>query len=544
MTETADLPTLSPSESSGIARAAAVIAFGSVISRALGLARETVKSDLFGATWSVSAFQVASIVPTQLYELLVGGMVTGGLVPVFSDYVEEDQRDALRRLFSTLITLTGVILIGLVMLSELAAPWIAGVLGRGFAAETLQLAITMLRVMLPSVFFLSVSGVLTGLLYALNRFSLPAFTSSVFNASVVIAALALGARLGVMSMAVGIVVGSVLQIALQLPGLRGMSLRWQVDWRHPGLRRLARLYGPVAASLVISQAAIYLSIGLASLTGESSIAWMNYATTLIQFPLGLVSTAISVAILPTLSRQANPGGQKNTAPQNQGGQTGHPAPAGEFMTTLAHGLKLVLLLIIPATAGLFTLAQPIIGLLFEHGQFGPFDTLMTTLVLRFYLPGLTFAAIDLPLIYAFYAHKDTSTPAMVGLACIFIYLVAALLPTLFRPLHVTDLAMANSIQWISHALIMLILLVRRVGPLRSDVLRLAAKAAGCSLLMGGAALWSTNLLGQLLSGSSLASELAVVLGGGLVGLITYIGLMLLLRVKELDTLWQLVRRAS
>jgi putative peptidoglycan lipid II flippase len=534
MEEAADLPTLSQPESSGIARAAAIIALGNVVGRVLGLAREIVKSDLFGAALGVDAFQIASVVPLQLYELLVGGMVTGGLVPVFSDYAghlaDENQRDELWRLVSTLVTLAGVILVGLVALTELAAPLIAWLLGRGFDSQARQLTAVLLRVTLPAVFFLCMSGIMTGLLYALKRFSLPAFTSSVFNASIVVAALVLGPRLSVMSMAVGILVGSILQIALQLPGLHGVHPRWQVDLHHPALRRLVHLYGPVAASLVISQVAIYLSVGLASLAGEGSLAWMNYATTLIQFPLGLVSTAISIAILPTLSRQSS------------GNEP------GAFMATLAHGLKLVLLLIIPAAVGLFVLARPIVGLLFEHGQFGPSDTLITAQVLRFYLPGLAFAAIDLPLVYAFYARQDTLTPALVGLACIFIYLVAALAPTLLRPLHVTDLALANSIQWISHALIMLVLLARRVGRLRSGVLRLTAKAIGGSALMGAAALWAARLLEQLLHGTGLGlglgGELLTVAGAGGVGLITYLGLMALLKVEELNSLRQLILRRA
>lgn len=519
-----ELPTIPPPEPSGIARAAAIVALGNVSGRVLGLARETVKSDLFGAGWRVDAFQVASVVPTQLYELLVGGMVTGGLVPVFSDYADQDNRGELERLLFTLLVLLGAALAALVVAAELAAPLIAGLLGRGFEAEKQQLTVTLLRITLPAVFFLSMSGVLTGLLYALKRFSLPSFTSSVFNAGIVVAALLLRTRLGVASMAAGILIGSILQIALQLPGLRDVRLRWQIDLQHPGLRRLARLYGPVAVSLIISQAAIYLSVALASLAGEGSLAWMSYATTLIQFPLGLVSTAISVAILPTLSRQA--GGNNGTA---------------EFLATLAQGLRMVLFLIIPATVGLFALGRPIIALLFEHGEFTRADTLMTTHVLYYYLVGLTFAAIDLPLIYAFYARKDTLTPAVVGLVCILIYLGAALFPTLFHPLHVTDLALANSIQWLSHALIMLILLTRRVGRLHGGVWRLTIQSIACSVLMGAAAWAAVQGLEAALPNAGQMGEALLVGGGGAAGLLTYLGLMRLLKVQELDVLRLLVR---
>jgi len=306
----------------------------------------------------------------------------------------------------------------------------------------------------------------------------------VFNVSVVAAAVLLGERLGVASMALGILAGGIVQIALQAPGLAGLRLRPALDFSHPALRRIAKLYVPIAASLVISQAAIYASYNLASHAGAGSLAWMNYATTLIQFPLGLVATAISVAILPTLSRQSQ--GDQPSASASDLAIFYRP-----FLSTLAHGLKLVLILIIPATVGLFVLARPIIALVFEHGAFTPGDTAATAQVLRYYLFGLAFAAIDQPLVFAFYARKDTLTPALVGLICIGIYLAAALTPTLFRPLHVSDLALANSIQWICHALIMLGLLRRRLGGLggcaRRSRSRRSSRGCACWTWAAGAA---------------------------------------------------------
>ena len=520
-----------------VARAASVIALGNVTSRVLGLARETVKSHLFGATWRVDAFQVAAVVPTQLYELLIGGMISSALVPVFSEYAAPERRQELERLAGTLITLAAITLAALVLVSEGLAPLIAWLLGSGFDAQTLDLAAGLLRITLPSVVFLSLSGLLTGLLYALKRFTLPAFTSAVFNVSVVAAALLLGERLGVASMALGILAGGMVQIALQAPGLAGLRLRPALDFSHPALRRIARLYVPVAASLVISQAAIYVSYNLASHAGAGSLAWMNYATTLIQFPLGLVATAISVAILPTLSRQS------------QGDQPGASASDlaifyRPFLSTLAHGLKLVLILIIPATVGLFVLAHPIIALVFEHGAFTPEDTAATVQVLRFYLFGLAFAAIDQPLVFAFYARRDTLTPALVGLVCIGIYLGAALAPTLLqsRPLRVSDLALANSIQWISHALIMLWLLRRRLGGLGGYGVRaLIVKAISAAAVMGAAAALMAWALAPAMQVGHTAGNLIVVGGAGLVAVLIYGALMVVLKVQELDVVYQLVK---
>jgi putative peptidoglycan lipid II flippase len=194
-------------------------------------------------------------VPLQLYDLLIGGMISSALVPVFSEYAAPERREELERLAGTLFTLAAITLAVLVLVSEGLTPLIAWLLGSGFEAKTLALAAALLRITLPAVMFLSLSGLLTGLLYALKRFTLPAFTSAVFNASVVAAAVLFSQRFGVASMALGILAGGIVQIALQAPGLRGLRLRLVLDWRHPALRRVARLYVPVAASLIISQVA-------------------------------------------------------------------------------------------------------------------------------------------------------------------------------------------------------------------------------------------------------------------------------------------------
>ena len=524
-----------PSESStlGVARAASIIALGNITSRVMGLARETIKSHLFGATWSVTAFQVADVVPRQLYDLLIGGMISGALVPVFSEYAAPERREELERLVGTLFTLAAITLVALVLAAEGLAPLIAWLLGSGYDTKTLALATSLLRITLPAVVFLSLSGLLTGLLYALKRFTLPAFTAAVYNLSIVVMALLLGRHIGVTSMALGLLAGGVVQIALQAPGLRGLRLRPALDLSHPALRRIGKLYIPVAASLVISQVSVYLSYNLASYTGESSVAWMGYATTLIQFPLGLVAVAISTAILPTLSRQS-----QSATPDDP--TTNHP-----FLSTLAHGLKLVLILIIPATVGLFVLAHPIVALVFQHGEFTPQDTGATAQLLRLYLLGLVFMAIDQPLIFAFYARKDTLTPAMVGLVCIGIYLAAALAPTLFRPLHVSDLALANAIQWTSHALIMLWLLRRRLGGLGGYGMRaLIFKAVLASAAMGAMALSTMWVLTPTTRIGNTTGNLVIVGGAGLASTLVYGVLMAMLRVQELDVVRQLIGRRN
>ncbi|HUV72900.1 MAG TPA: murein biosynthesis integral membrane protein MurJ [Anaerolineae bacterium] len=508
-------------EGGDIAQAALILALGNVSSRSLGLVRETVISHLFGATGMVSAFRVASIVPTMIYDLLIGGMISAALVPVFSDYLTPDKREELCRLVSALFTLVAVVFSAVVLILEIAAPGVAWLLGGGFDSHLLSETTRLMRLILPAVLFFGLSGAAAGLLYADKRFVYPAFGASVFNAGIVLMALFFGDRVGIASLSLGVLLGSILQLAIQLPGLRDMGLSFSLDLRHPGLRRMGGLYLPVALGLIVSQVGIGIDRNLASRTGEQSIAWMQNATTLIQFPLGLVAVAVSTAVLPSLSRLAS------------------SADMARFRRTLGMGLRVVILLIVPATAGLLILATPVVALLFEHGAFKPYDTVRTVQALRLYLIGLPFAAIDQLLIFAFYARKDTRTPVLVGVLGVLTYLIVAL--TLITPLGMLGLVLANSVQLSSHALIMLYLAHRYFDGLRDQGLgKSSAKVIIASAVTGVAVLISIPWLTRLAAVSATWGELLVVLSGGCLGLLTYGIMTWLLRVEDVTYLRKMV----
>lgn len=522
-------PSVEAHEATRIARAAGVIALGNITSRVLGLARETVKSHLFGAGSTVDAYSVATIVPVMLYDLLIGGMVNGALVPVFSAYIAQNRRD-LWGLVNALLNLTVVVLSAAVLAIELLAAPIATLLLSGHTAATLALAVRLMRVTVPAVLFLSLSGVLSGLLYALRRFTLPAFTAAVFNASIVAVTLLLHQQMDIAAMALGLFIGAAAQVALQVPGLYGTGFRYSPRLVHPGLLQVARLYIPslipLAVDVLISRPVSY---ALASQAGEGSISWMIYATNLTQLPQGLVATAISLAVLPTLSMHA----------ANE--QSGHRD--GSFRRTLAQGLRLVTILIIPASVGLFVLAQPVVALLYEHGDFLPLDTAMTAWALRFYLLGLPFAALDLLLVFAFYARQDTATPALIGVGTILAYLLlaAGLLPTwgLF------GLMIADSFKHLLHTLISALILSRRIeGWGGLGILRTLGLVILTSAAMGLATYSSLLGVEALFPHGGGWAELLAVLGPGLIGAGLYIGLTALFGLAELRLLWEALRRRS
>lgn len=533
-----------------VAGASGILALGNICSRALGLMRETVLTYLFGASGAVDAFQVAIIVPKAIYDLLIGGHINGAIVPVLSEIITLRGKDELWRVISILLSLVTLALALLVLVIEVFAPQIVMAVASGADARTARLATEMLRMTAPALIFMSLFAVFSGTLFALRAFTLPAFAGVVFNACTVLITLALAPSLtlqahlqqvptaypfvlarpadGIIVVALGWLIGAVAQMLLQLPGLNPRRLRLSFNWRHPALLSIAALYAPVMFSLVMDTLIIRpFSYNLANQTGAGGIAYMNWATTLIQFPQGLVATAISIAILPTIARQS----AQMTA-----------AAGRAFKDTLGLGLRLTISLILPAATGLFLLAAPIIGLLFEHGAFVAADTEITANALRLYLIGLPFAAIDLLLVYAFYARKDTITPALIGVVSLVCYLGVALL--LFEHYGLYSLMIADSVKHLAHAAISAVLLWRRLDGFGSQHLLITFfKTLLASLIMAGVALLTLPQLGDMIGSATVLHEAILVI----VSAALYGGVFLLmarmLQIAELSWLMtQLQRR--
>jgi len=500
----------------GLALSASIVGLGNIASRVIGLARDTITSWYFGSRGELSAFNLAARVPTMLYDLLVGGMLSAALVPVFSEYARPERRQELARVASAMLSLialtSALIIIGL----ELFASPIAAVLG-DFADPALQKILTQcLRLIAPAVLLFGLTGGVMGLLYALKRFSYTAAGGAVFNLGIVIAAPLLADRIGVFALPLGILLGSVLQLAILLPGLREVRLHFSLAWHHPAVRRILSLYFPIAIGLIVTQIQIIVDGRWASATGPQSVSWMRYATTLIQLPLGLIPVAVSLAALPSLSQRAASGDWDG------------------FRSLFAGGLRLVIVLLFPAAAALWALAEPIIRLLFEHGSFTPADTTMTAQALRFYLIGLPFAGVDFLLNYAYYARQNTRTPALVGVIGVGFYLVTALL--LKGPLGFLGLVLADSAKQIGHAAIMAGLLIRSLGRFHGQriqltAIRTALAAAFMGLLLSATAGWLAVHMPEGLLG-----EAGVLVGAGLVGAAFYLLVLRALGVGELHVL--------
>ena len=524
----------------GIAVAAGLIAAGNIASRIFGQVRESVTAGFFGATGCVdaSAYALASRVPTTLYDFIVGGLVSAALVPVFSELADRDQ-DELGVVAGTVFSTATLLTILTAALAWLFAPAIGTLLTLSAGPSALRETTTsLIRWMLPATVLMAGSGLITGLLQARQQFLLPAFATAVFNVGIILAAWLLSGSLGVHSLAIGMIVGAAFQVLLQLPGLRGARLKPGLRLDHPAVRRIGRLYAPVMIGLgfALFGASVDAALASGAETGARSVcaeagatgastgaaAVMRYATTLIQLALGIISSAVALAALPTLSRQ----GADDT-------------DLDDYRRTLALSLKVVLLLILPATAALAALAQPIIVLLFQHGAFNVTDTQITALALLLYLPSLVAAAVDQPLIFAFYARKNTLLPNLVNGLAIGAYLVVAF--ATIQALGVYGLILANGMQWGIHAVLMIWFAQRRLSAIRGQGLGaalgqglLASTAAG----LGGFGV--ARLLGAPVE-TKPEAIVAVACAGLTIGLV-YLACARMLRMEALELLTQGVSR--
>lgn len=520
-----------PSAGGRIARAALILMAGTILSRFVGVGRESTISYLFGAGAEVDAFTIANHVATIVYDLLIAGTVSAALVPVFSEYSERKEGPGeFGQVVGTVLTLAGIFLAASVVLLEVFAQPLVSFMSVGYSPETQALALVMTQWVLPGVLFMGLSGVVMAALYSLHRFTLPAFTSVLFNAAIIFSAFSLAGLMGVKSLALGLVVGAAAMLLLQAPGLRDIPLRPRLDMRHPAVRKILKLYAPVGLSVIVSSIALVIDRNLASQVGEGAISAMRFATTLVQFGLGIVAAAISLAALPTLSQYFTNGDEDG------------------FKRTLSGGLRMVTVLVFPAAALLMALSVPLVNLVFRHGVFDQADSELTVLALRLYVLGLPFSAIDQVLLFAFYARKNTLTPAMIGIAQFAVYLSIAF--GTYKTWGMAGLVLANSAQLAFHAIVTAVFLLRAMrgaGGLRGyGIVSTGVKAGGAALVLALISFGAWWLITQQFPQQSdnLLAE-ALILGiPSLLGGAVYITLIWRMKLPEVELmLGKIVRKA-
>ncbi|KAF1710491.1 murein biosynthesis integral membrane protein MurJ [Pseudoxanthomonas kalamensis DSM 18571] len=382
----------------GLLRSSAVFSAMTLLSRISGLVRDQVYANTFGASPAMDAFLVAFRIPNFLRRLSAEGSFAMAFVPVLAEYKEKGDRQAVKELVDRV---TGTLLAALLVVTAvvvLAAPWVMRVFAPGFdpMSEQGQLAVQMLRITFPYLLFISLAALAGGILNSYQRFAVPALSPVLLNLAMITAALALAPRLQqpVMALAWGVFVAGILQLAFQLPSLARLGLlpRPRLAGGHAGVGKVMRLMVPTLFGSSVAQLNMLLNTVAASLLVSGSVTWLYFADRLLEFPLGMFGVAIGTVILPHLS-------SRHAATDPDG-----------YSKALDWGLRLCLLIGLPACLGLILCAQPLVSTLFQHGRFDADDTRMAqwaVMALASALPAFLLVKVLAP---AFYSRQDTRTP--------------------------------------------------------------------------------------------------------------------------------------
>src|SRR5665648_31771 len=370
-----------------VGRAALVILGATVFGRLIGLVRDQVVAFYFGMGASTDAFFLAYKVPFLL-SLTVGGALTATFIPVFTQHLVKGDRERAWGLAGNMINAIGLILVLVTVVLILAAPLIIPLVGFGFDQETADQAVFLFRILVPGVIFTGLAGLAIGVLNSLKHFGLPAFSTSAAAALAVLFVVLFQDSWGITSLAVGTTLGAFASLVMLLPQMRkeGMRLRARIDWQEPGMRHVGMLVWPILIGSAVGKVSIFADQTLASTLPAGAVSALSYSEKLFQLPLGLFVAGITVPIFPLLSEQV-------AANQPE-----------RLKATLNFALRLIAFVMIPATAGLVVLREPIVALLFEHGKFAAADTERTAFALLFYSLGLfSYAGRD-TLTRVFYAY--------------------------------------------------------------------------------------------------------------------------------------------
>ena len=454
-----------------------------LLSRVFGLLRDITLATFFGASGGTDAFLVAFKIPNFMRRLFGEGAFSQGFVPVFSEYKEKRDRAALKDLVDHVAGTLGSFLLALSALGMIFAPAVVYVFAPGFADNAEQLALTaeLLRVTFPYIFFISLVAFAGGILNSFHQFAVPAFTPVLLNLCLIGSVFFLAPYFDepLMALAWGVALAGVSQLLLQFPFLLKLGLFPVPRFKrgHEGVKRIIKLMIPAIIGSSVAQINLLLDTVIASFLITGSVTWLYYSDRLLEFPLGVLGIAIATVILPTLSQQ-------------------HArASAEHFNQTLNWALRLVALITIPACAGLFIMAGPILASLFEYGEFTAKDTYFASLSLMAYMLGLPALIVIKILAPGYYARQDTRTPVRIGIIAMvlnMVFNIAFVVPLVmmdYQAPHV-GLALATSLSAYINAL-MLYSGLRRSGIFKPEAGWAAwlFRTVVASTAMAAAVLW-------------------------------------------------------
>jgi len=549
-----------------MARNTVLLMVAFAVAKAISLAQTFIIASVFGVGDEWDAFVTANRIPEQIVLLIGGGALSYAFIPVFSGLLARGDRGQAWRLASSVINTVFVVTLALSVIGFLAAPWLVEhVVAPGFAAEKIAQTATLMRILLISTLVFSISGMFQGVLHSHSHFLLPALAPILFDVGILFGVIFLIGPLGVYGIAWGAVLGSLLHLGVQVPGLVRYGMRWQprLGWGDPGLRRVVVLMLPRVAGLGVVTFNTLVFNNIASRMGSGAVSAFDWGYRLMNIPETLIGSAMGFVVFPTLAALSELG------------------DLGRKRDAMSGALRFILIATLPAAVGLILIGRPLISLL-ERGAFDAQDSTLVYGALQFFAVGLIFQSLHEVVARSFYADKDTFTPLWTALIAAVANVLIVGGPYLGYVYKVDDTVRAAFTSWgaqtaagehgpalaaltaasgqlvdqmagvfgvgglalgyaatflIELALLLVILRGRWRGLDDARLIQTALRAAAASVVMGGAVLAVDSVLGTLgfHDAGTIRTALRVLALAG-VGALTYVAAGVLFGLREIRAL--------
>ncbi len=508
------------SSSRALARAGLIVSGAFLVSRILGWVRVVVivNGGIPGA--DLDAFFAAFRLPDLVFQLVAAGALSSAVIPIVSALLATEDTARAWRVVSTIanLMLAGLLVLAVVVL--VAAPAIIPAITPGFSQEQWSRTVDLTRIMIFGPIFLALGSLATSVLNAQGRFAASAIAPIVYNLAIIGAALFLVPSLGVTGLAIGVVAGSVVHLAVQILPLRALGFRYErfVDVDDAEARQALKLMAPRALGLGAGQITFVVVTSLASTLFIGAVTGFNVAFTLLQIPIGVIGVPLGIVVLPSLSREAAVGNLT------------------EFAALMSRAIRLIVFVMIPITSIAIVLRSEVVRLLFGDAKLDAFALDQTATTLAAFLVGLTAHALIAVLARAFYARQDTRTP--VAAAILAVVVNSTLAALLVGPLGLPGLGLAIAIAAWLETIVLIVLLKRSlpelaIRPVLSLGIRSVAVAIAGGLAAAGVAAGLTLALGADAGRAALLLEIVVV---GFVWLLTSTAIAAVLRIGELTSM--------
>ncbi len=537
-----------------ILKHAGIITSITLLSRIFGYFRDQRITYLLGTLPVSDAYTVAYRIPNLLRRLVAEGAMTASFIPVFTHLMEEEGREKVWDFANKFFWTMALVLTGLAMMGILFSPLFIDLVASGFRHKpSYQLTIYLNRIIFPYVFFIGLAALASAILNSFHSFAVPASTPIVLNISIItFSFVAFRFQEPAVALAIGVVVGGLLQLLVQIPQLRkqGMTFRFGISFRHPSIRKVGRLMLPVFFGVGVAQIGLIIDTQFASYLFAGAQASLYVADRVMELILGGYAISVATVILPMLSHQAA---------ANQ---------IGEMKKTLAFCLRIVSFIAIPSSVGLIVLRRPIIEVLFQHGKFNAQSTAITAPPLMFFALGLSAFALIKVVVPAFYSLHDTKTPVKIAAVALSFNLISNFLVSrpdhvegfmsyvfeffgsVARLLHVPSLqngglALSTSLAAYINLVCLVYVFQKRHGRfVNREVMTSMVKAAVASVAMG-VVCWMVIRIPGWYNHQHFSKQLVALFITLALGTAAYFALAMLMRCPELEEVWGIaVRRRA